>query len=104
MLIENSLRRRTVDPPFMGAVSGGVMQSRFAEAIVISVFAACVVFVVTYMAADHLQDLAPSLPFPVRLKFPVDGAVLSIGILAAFLAAGFCGVWSGLEARSQAAA
>ena len=105
MLIENSLRRRDTSIRLsLGAGSSGLIRSRFAEAILISVIAACVGLFVTYMAADHLQDLAPSLPFPVRLKFPVDGPVLAIRILAAFLAAGFCGVWSGLEARSQAAA
>ena len=56
------------------------------------------------MFFDHLQDLVPDIQFPVSVSFPIDGPVLGFGILAAALAAGFCGLWSGLEARWQTTA
>jgi putative ABC transport system permease protein len=105
MLIENSSRRRELSIRLsLGAGAGAIIRYRLAEAVLLSVLAAGVGLFLASAASDHLQDLAPDLQFPIKITFPIDGPVLGFAILAAGIAAGFCGLWSGLEAKWQATA
>jgi predicted permease len=104
MLMENSLRRREMAIRLsLGAGSAGLIRVCLAEAAILSTFASCAGVLVAWLAANHLQALAPSLPFPVKLSFHISGQVLAFAVAAAASAAVFCGMWSGLEARWQAA-
>src|SRR3954451_15740499 len=103
MLIESSLRRREMAIRLsVGAGTGGLMRVCLAEATSLATFGALTGVLVAHFAVDHLHDLIPPLPFPVTLKFRIGIPVLAMAIAAAAVAALFCGVWSGLEARRQA--
>lgn len=105
MLIENSARRRELSIRMsLGSGSFGLIRYRLAEASLLSVLAACIGLFLASLAADHLQNLVPDLQFPVKVSFPIDGPVFAFAALAAAVAAGFCGLWSGLEARWQSTA
>jgi predicted permease len=105
MLLENSLRRRDLSIRVsLGAGRSGLIGYCLAEAVLLSVLAAAAALFITNSAADHLQDLVPDIQFPVKLNFPIDGRVLGFSITVAALAAIFCGLWSGLEARWQCTA
>ena len=104
MLIENSARRRELSIRLsLGAGAGAIIRYRLAEAVLLSVLAAGVGLLLASAASEHLQDLQ-QLQFPIKIIFPIDGPVLGFAMLAAGMAAGFCGLWSGLEAKWQSTA
>jgi predicted permease len=105
MLLEHALRGKDMAIRFaLGAGTGGLIRYSMAEALLLAALAAGIGLFITSLAADHLQSLVPDIQFPVKLHFPIDAPVLVFSVVAAFLAALFCGFWSGLEARWRSAA